>query len=363
MSRRRDNFSNSVRSILAHRAGFRCSKPDCRAPTAGPSVSAIDRRSIGIAAHITAASPGGPRYDSSLSSEQRRAVTNGIWLCDNHATEVDRDPDCYTTVLLREWKRHAEEEARAMLGRPICSAAFEVAIEPSIQRDTMGGLAIVGATNLPAGTKLMGDLVGLVDAGYRGSSRGSVHDEQFLIGSFTRDKEEISQQFFRVELVSYFNEAWRQPSNVLALVGHGGERLAGNLVQPTDPDIDDTEYIVRAVFECPAPPMVGEPELSASEIENAERLVRAAVLEVEGREPPKSSESVEDVVSRFMEYPGLCATEGWRADQVAPGLVDVTFTFQSGRDRAIARWQAIPRAGQVRYRNQMAKLLSWSPAD
>jgi hypothetical protein len=35
---------------------------------------------IGVAAHITAASPEGARYDPSLPPEQRRAADNGIWL-------------------------------------------------------------------------------------------------------------------------------------------------------------------------------------------------------------------------------------------------------------------------------------------
>jgi hypothetical protein len=36
---------------------------------------------IGVAAHITAAAPNGPRYDPSLTSAQRRRHLNGIWLC------------------------------------------------------------------------------------------------------------------------------------------------------------------------------------------------------------------------------------------------------------------------------------------
>jgi hypothetical protein len=48
----RDDFSKGVREVLAHRAGFRCSKPDCRASTAGPSSVNNKHGSIGIAAHI-----------------------------------------------------------------------------------------------------------------------------------------------------------------------------------------------------------------------------------------------------------------------------------------------------------------------
>src|SRR5207244_11951864 len=57
-------------------------------------------RSVG--AHITAASSGGPRYDSSLSAEQRRSGDNGIWLCQNCGKLVDNDEARYSVAALRE---------------------------------------------------------------------------------------------------------------------------------------------------------------------------------------------------------------------------------------------------------------------
>ncbi len=88
----RDDSTLGVKTILAHRAGFRCSKPSCRALTVGPSDERPDARTnVGVASHITGAAPGGPRYDSSLSGEDRRSVTNGIWLCQTHGKEIDDD--------------------------------------------------------------------------------------------------------------------------------------------------------------------------------------------------------------------------------------------------------------------------------
>jgi ribosomal protein L37AE/L43A len=46
---------------------------------------------IGVAAHISGAAPGGPRYDASMSSEARKSINNGIWLCANCARLVDGD--------------------------------------------------------------------------------------------------------------------------------------------------------------------------------------------------------------------------------------------------------------------------------
>lgn len=59
---------------------------------------------------------GGPRYDLSLSPEQRSHASNGIWLqaC---AKLTDHDPLRYTAHLLREWKSEAEEAASSEIGK------------------------------------------------------------------------------------------------------------------------------------------------------------------------------------------------------------------------------------------------------
>ena len=46
---------------------------------------------VGEAAHITAAAPGGKRYDPSLTPEDRRAASNGMWLCELCAKLIDTD--------------------------------------------------------------------------------------------------------------------------------------------------------------------------------------------------------------------------------------------------------------------------------
>jgi hypothetical protein len=70
---------------------------------------------LGEAAHITAASPGGARYDASLTSEERRSFSNGIWLCRDHAHQVDHDEKHFTVEILRQWKRDAESQAFELL--------------------------------------------------------------------------------------------------------------------------------------------------------------------------------------------------------------------------------------------------------
>lgn len=113
----RDDFPDRVKLVLAQRVGSRCSHPECRALTTGPHTEADKRVSVGVAAHITAAAPGGPRYNPNLTPEDRTSADNGIWMCQTHGTLVDRDAERYPESLLREWKIEAEKHAEAEIGK------------------------------------------------------------------------------------------------------------------------------------------------------------------------------------------------------------------------------------------------------
>lgn len=65
----------------------------------------------GVAAHITAASPGGKRYDAALTPAQRSAVENGIWLCQACSRIIDTSEDAFPVAMLHAWKRLAEIKA------------------------------------------------------------------------------------------------------------------------------------------------------------------------------------------------------------------------------------------------------------
>ena len=109
MSKKRDNFSEKTIQAIAGRVGYRCSYPGCNEETTGPHTSPEKRTLLGEAAHITAAAPGGPRYDSSITDKERKSADNGIWLCKKHARLIDTDADKYPVELLRKWKEQAEE--------------------------------------------------------------------------------------------------------------------------------------------------------------------------------------------------------------------------------------------------------------
>lgn len=118
----RDDFPLNVKQKLAMRVGHRCSKPDCRVPTSGPTDNPRGASNIGKAAHITAAARGGPRYDPGMTPGERRSIANGIWLCSNCADAIDKDTSRFTGKLLTTWKARAEHEAREEQGKPQPSA-------------------------------------------------------------------------------------------------------------------------------------------------------------------------------------------------------------------------------------------------
>jgi len=70
---------------------------------------------LGVASHIAAAAPGGPRYDANMTPEVRRSASNGIWLCQLCGKLVDSDSPLYTVTRLQAWKAEAEEVARIEL--------------------------------------------------------------------------------------------------------------------------------------------------------------------------------------------------------------------------------------------------------
>lgn len=101
------------------RAALICSNPDCRKQTVAPSDSNPDTFiCLGKAAHITAAAEGGPRYDATLRSEDRRAISNAIYLCSSCADLIDKNDGCdFAPSLLQEWKTQHEQWVKESLNR------------------------------------------------------------------------------------------------------------------------------------------------------------------------------------------------------------------------------------------------------
>jgi len=113
----RDDVKSKIKEEVAKKVAYLCSNPKCRAPTSGPQIN-DGTVNVGVAAHITAASENGPRYDPSLTAEERSSAENAIWLCQTHAKLIDNDPDRFNVELLRLWKKQAEKYAIKIIGKP-----------------------------------------------------------------------------------------------------------------------------------------------------------------------------------------------------------------------------------------------------
>lgn len=113
----RDDFPDPVKRAVAARVNFRCSNPECRAATTGPQIDPSKALNLGVAAHITAAAAGGPRFDLTITPRERRGISNAIWLCQNCGKLVDNDPVRFTAACLRQWKLAAEQEALTLVGK------------------------------------------------------------------------------------------------------------------------------------------------------------------------------------------------------------------------------------------------------
>jgi len=100
----RDNFSAATKTALALRAAHFCSNPYCLKLTAGPSSVPTKGLTTGHAAHINAASKLGPRYKASQTTEERKSIENGIWLCRECGVIVDSDDSGHKEDQLRKWK-------------------------------------------------------------------------------------------------------------------------------------------------------------------------------------------------------------------------------------------------------------------
>lgn len=110
-SKNRDEFSPATKRAVERQARGHCSNPACRRLTHAATSDGAGEINIGQASHICAAAPGGPRYDPQMTSDERAAADNGIWLCDVHGRAVDAKDSKFTVDELRGWKIQTNEDS------------------------------------------------------------------------------------------------------------------------------------------------------------------------------------------------------------------------------------------------------------
>ncbi len=143
----RDDFTEETKRVVAERAAYFCTKPDCREPTVGPHSDPNKSLKTGKAGHIRAAAPGGPRYDPAQTPEERRSIENAIWLCSRCSDPVDKDAARFPVELLLDWKASHEEWIRD---------GGVVPKLPQITIETLAGFTLPEAPGEITGSQLEG---------------------------------------------------------------------------------------------------------------------------------------------------------------------------------------------------------------
>lgn len=102
-------FPQKIAEKLAYNSAYICNYPGCNALTAGPTLSNQHlANKIGEAAHIEGEKQGSARYKPNNAMTQD--ISNGIWLCANCHTMIDKNNGAdFTTLEIKSWK--AEHEA------------------------------------------------------------------------------------------------------------------------------------------------------------------------------------------------------------------------------------------------------------
>ncbi|TLP71124.1 hypothetical protein [Nesterenkonia sphaerica] len=128
---KRVEFTAGVRQLVARKAMYVCSNPDCLRVT-GFSTEKGKPRAIAQAAHILPASQAGPRRTDDVtlpdgSQAKRGDEENAIWLCLPCHYRVDADWEVYSEELLLEWKREHEDRASALVGLDLEQSLLKLA--------------------------------------------------------------------------------------------------------------------------------------------------------------------------------------------------------------------------------------------
>jgi len=144
--------------------------------------------------HIRAASPAGPRYDPSMTDDDRRHIDNLILLCDECHNIIDNKANehLYPVALLREWKRSHEQETKLTLQakKSYLSSAIEaissIELEP-IAPTSPTSLRAINIDDKIQHNKIVRNLPLIDEHKIYYSKIAALYDELEAQGSFKKD--------------------------------------------------------------------------------------------------------------------------------------------------------------------------------
>ncbi|MFJ9369836.1 hypothetical protein ACIRRA_36225 [Nocardia sp. NPDC101769] len=115
-------FSAATKALVAARAGYMCTNPDCNRLLVGPEVKTGDvllKSNIGKFAHIQGREFGSARHNESMTEEQRSDAANAIFLCGVCHDLVDNNGGPgYSVTLLTQWRDEHTAKVRQLLASP-----------------------------------------------------------------------------------------------------------------------------------------------------------------------------------------------------------------------------------------------------
>lgn len=122
----RDRVPPAQEKVVIARSGNKCAYPGCGADLAIDPKSPGDRpKATGKVAHVAAASPGGPRYDATMTTAERGSAENLIYLCGPHHDAVDTQLEYHTCEFLLEAKRVHEEAVERAVRNALGEVTYE----------------------------------------------------------------------------------------------------------------------------------------------------------------------------------------------------------------------------------------------
>lgn len=121
----RADFTAVTVKAIAFEAHLFCSNPTCCRFTSY-STSSGKARAIAEAAHINAASTGGPRPSVKSNEDYLKSAANGIWLCKLCHDRIDKDPSLYSEAELHQWKKQHSTFVQQLVGKDFDVVHFEL---------------------------------------------------------------------------------------------------------------------------------------------------------------------------------------------------------------------------------------------
>ncbi|KOA70282.1 HNH endonuclease signature motif containing protein [Pantoea sp. CFSAN033090] len=109
-------FKPKIAEMIAYRAAYICSNPECNTLTIGPALNDTSlKNKKGEAAHIFGEKTGAARFSANPSIDID-SIENGLWLCANCHTLIDKNNGIdYSESQLFEWKKEHEETISVIL--------------------------------------------------------------------------------------------------------------------------------------------------------------------------------------------------------------------------------------------------------